>query len=554
MAVIGQLTVALGVKSSAFVSGLKKAERRLQAFANVAQQAARAAIAATAAIATPLVLAVKAASDMEEVVSKFDTVFGEFAQETRQWADQFGQAVGRSQQDLVSFLASMQDTFVPLGFARKEAAELSKQIAQLAIDLGSFNNVADAEVLRDLQSAIVGNNEAVRKYGIIITETSIKQELLNQGYVGNVQKATALEKVQARLTLITRATTDAQGDALKTAGSLANSVKALLASVSDLAVIVGQELLPVTAGLTTAMTKTVRGIVVFVKQNKRLIKGILVGTLAVGAFTAAVAALATVLFIITAHPIVALLTLLAAVIVVLAALIVNVTTATDAIDDLNGAMESMDEAQAAADFAQSLGDSLDGVAKSATKAQNGIESLRAAAATASFGPDLRAEAAALKKGIAQIDVVRRRAFAALRPLRKELSRSQLFGFSRKETIDRKLLRRDERALTAFVDNLAIKMRDLEDNLAVLKLVGVDVDAPPDVAGPPGADSRLPGALIKGTVGEFSARVSRRQGAQDRSALTTARESTITNQKLDQLMQIERDQFNRDPVVVIPGGG
>ena len=61
------------------------------------------------------------------------------AEEVKAWGDNFGRAVGMSSQATANFLASAQDLFVPLGFARDEAAELSKTVTRLAADL-SVNN------------------------------------------------------------------------------------------------------------------------------------------------------------------------------------------------------------------------------------------------------------------------------------------------------------------------------------------------------------------------------------------------------------------------------
>ena len=70
--------------------------------------------------------------------------------------------------------SSVQDTFVPLGFARGEAAKLSVQLTKLAVDTASFNNAQDIPTMMAFQSALVGNHEAVRRFGIVITETELK--------------------------------------------------------------------------------------------------------------------------------------------------------------------------------------------------------------------------------------------------------------------------------------------------------------------------------------------------------------------------------------------
>ena len=93
---------------------------------------------------------VRTASAAEETQAKFDTVFKELAGSANHWAEDFGDSVGRATQDVQSWMAGLQDTFVPLGIARDEAAELSKSLVTLAVDVASFNNTADADVITGL--------------------------------------------------------------------------------------------------------------------------------------------------------------------------------------------------------------------------------------------------------------------------------------------------------------------------------------------------------------------------------------------------------------------
>ena len=166
-------------------------------------------------------------SQIEEMQGKSSVVFGEFADSARKDLAEFGNEIGRSRFELEGMAASIQDTFVPLGFARGEAAKLSVQLTKLAVDAGSFNNVNAAEVMRDFQSAIVGNHEAVRKYGIIITEATIQQELYRQGIKKSSLQASTLEKVEARRAIIASGTADAHGDAARTAHTYANQMERL---------------------------------------------------------------------------------------------------------------------------------------------------------------------------------------------------------------------------------------------------------------------------------------------------------------------------------------
>lgn len=202
-------------------------------------------LAGGAAATAFTVKAVQAGSDAEEMVAKFDAVFGENAELFTEAFDKMGNELGRNKFELMEWAATLQDTFVPMGFARHNAADLSKNMVQLAVDVASFNNQLESDVVRDFQSAIVGNHETVRKYGIVITQTTLDQELMNMGIEDGISAATEQQKVQARLNLIMEGTKDAHGDAAKTAGSFANQMRGLQAQLSETFTTLGSKLLPV---------------------------------------------------------------------------------------------------------------------------------------------------------------------------------------------------------------------------------------------------------------------------------------------------------------------
>lgn len=204
------------------------------------------------------IIAKNAARDAAEIQSKFNTVFKNLKEEANVWAETFALSVGRAKQDVKAWLAELQDTFVPLGFAREKAKELSESLVQLAVDVASFNNKADADVIRDFTSAIVGNHETVRKYGILISEAALKQEALNLGYKKSYNSLTELEKVRLRYNIILNSTKDAQGDAIRTADSLANKEKRLEARLKDLSETLGKQLIPVFLEATNKAIEFIR--------------------------------------------------------------------------------------------------------------------------------------------------------------------------------------------------------------------------------------------------------------------------------------------------------
>lgn len=222
-----------------------------------------------AAAAAPLALAVKNAADLEEVMNKFNVVFGDNAEAMKRWGDDFAAEIGRSKRQIAEFLAGGQDLFIPLGFDEAAATEMSQRITQLAVDLASFNNMADEDAMRDLQAALTGSGEVMKKYGVIVSEAAVKQQLLNEGI--DPARATDQQKVMARLTIIMKGTTAAQGDALRSLGSFTNQMKAARAAGEDLGAAVGTAILPVITPLVTDLAALARGTSDWVTKNRDLV-------------------------------------------------------------------------------------------------------------------------------------------------------------------------------------------------------------------------------------------------------------------------------------------
>ena len=195
---------------------------------------------------------ITAASDAEEAGAKFRQVFGDLSEGVRENLEVMAKTNRRSVYDLVDFASTLQDTFVPLGFAREQAADFSQTIVQLGVDIAAFSNKADADVINNLTSAIVGNHEAVRSYGIVLTETVLKQELARMGAQNLTGAALEMAKAQARVNVIMRASADAQGAAVREADSYSNTLKAWDAAVQDLKVALGTGLLPAMTSITEA--------------------------------------------------------------------------------------------------------------------------------------------------------------------------------------------------------------------------------------------------------------------------------------------------------------
>jgi len=189
--------------------------------------------------------AIAAASDLEETQSKFDTVFRGSTKLAEEWAQTLQSSFQLSERAAKEYLASIQDLLVPLGVARGAAASLSKEVVKLAVDIGSFSNKNTADVFRDIQSAMVGSFETMKKYGVALSQAAIEQKALAEGFIQTKKELTPTIRAITAFKLIVEGSSDAIGDAVKTRNSYANTLKDFKARWEDLTATIGKGFLPV---------------------------------------------------------------------------------------------------------------------------------------------------------------------------------------------------------------------------------------------------------------------------------------------------------------------
>jgi hypothetical protein len=184
------------------------------------------------------------AGDARETVNKFNVVFGEVSDQTKDWADKYSNQIGRSKYATMDWLNSFQDVLVPMGLARDEAAALSKDMVTLAADLGSFNNVGTAEAARGMQSALVGNHEAVRMLGAQLNEENLNARAAAMGFKENFAQLDSLSKMQIRYQEIIAQSQDSIGDATRTAMEWNNQVQRFKGTIRDVSIAMGFNFIP----------------------------------------------------------------------------------------------------------------------------------------------------------------------------------------------------------------------------------------------------------------------------------------------------------------------
>lgn len=200
--------------------------------------------------------ATKYASDYEENLNKIDVAFGKNSKSVKDWANNAQKEFGLSKVQATDAASAFGALGKGIGLSEKDAAEMSTTLAGLSADLGSYFNVGTDESAKALEGIFTGESEALKRFGVVMLDTNLKQFAEDQGLVWD--QMSNGEKTMLRYQYVLSKTKDAQGDFSRTSDGTANSTKMFKAAVQDLAVGIGTNLIPIITPLIQKITGVVQ--------------------------------------------------------------------------------------------------------------------------------------------------------------------------------------------------------------------------------------------------------------------------------------------------------
>lgn len=251
MAGPGNILIRVGAEAGQAISELGRVNNvmgqsmtRSEKMGAALRKAAIPATIALTAIAVGSKKAIDAASNLNEVVNKSEVVFGKSGKTVVEWSKGLAASFGLSSREALEAASQFGNMLVPMGYTRKEAAKMSTQMVELAGDMASFNNASPEETLAAIQSGIAGQSEPLRKYGVFLDQTRIKNQALAMGLYSGKGALDAQAKAAATMQIILKDTADTQGDFARTSDSAANQARIQAAETENLSAALGQGLLP----------------------------------------------------------------------------------------------------------------------------------------------------------------------------------------------------------------------------------------------------------------------------------------------------------------------
>lgn len=235
---LARLMVRVGVASSSFVRDMKSLERSVRQFGDTVGSVGR---GMTAGVSLPLAAvggtALKMAMEVGEAENLFAVSFGEMADAARTWSEGLRTQLGANAQEVRKSAATYYVMLSSMGLAKDKAYELATGLVQLGLDMSSFYNMAPEAAFEKLRAGIMGEAEPLKQLGILVDATSVKQLTLQDDLEGTAG-------VLARYQAIVQQTSVAQGDLARTIDSPMNQLRRLQNQFSEIAVRLGESLIP----------------------------------------------------------------------------------------------------------------------------------------------------------------------------------------------------------------------------------------------------------------------------------------------------------------------
>ena len=188
--------------------------------------------------------AIESASKMDELANVTRQVFEGSTKEIEQWAKTIDKEVGRSIYQMQNFASVYGSMFKGAGFDTSFFKKISKDLATFTADFSSFFNVTDDEAFTAIKGALTGETEALKRYGLILNDTTMAEYALSQGIKEKWQNLDTATKMQLRYNKLMEMTTYIQGDASRTIDGYANSLKKAEGLIDNIATSIGHKLLP----------------------------------------------------------------------------------------------------------------------------------------------------------------------------------------------------------------------------------------------------------------------------------------------------------------------
>lgn len=249
-----ELQIILKVNNEQLISGLKDSVNHINKMQNSVSGSMTKIKSSFKSLATFVVGlgigkilkdSITAGMDSVEADNRFQILFQGYAGEMRQWSNELEKSLGINGYAARSAASDFYELATAQGVSTDVAKEMSKSMTQAAYDIASFKDKDPSQVLKAMQSAFVGNTEALRSMGYVVTADMVKQKAYQSGIAATGTQLTQTQKAMATYQLIMEQMGQAHGDLARTINSPSNQLRILREQLTNLRIELGRAFLPI---------------------------------------------------------------------------------------------------------------------------------------------------------------------------------------------------------------------------------------------------------------------------------------------------------------------
>lgn len=183
--------------------------------------------------------AIDISSSLTEVENVVRQTFGKYESLINNFAKTSIEKFGMSELSAKQFASRFQAMGTALDIPQGKMADMSIRLTELAGDMASFYDVSQEDIAKSLQSVFSGTTAPMRRYGIDLTQATLKEWALKQGLDANISSMTQAQKAMLRYQYVLAHTTNITGDFARTADTWHNQITMLKENFKALGAVVG---------------------------------------------------------------------------------------------------------------------------------------------------------------------------------------------------------------------------------------------------------------------------------------------------------------------------
>lgn len=207
--------------------------------------------------------AIDISSDLTEVQNVVVNTFGQYTDLVEKFSKSAIKAYGISELTAKETASRFQAMGIAMGAPIKKMSDMSVSLTELSADLASFYNVEQADAARSLWSVFTGETEPMRKFGIDLTQNTLKEYAMKNGLDANISSMTQLQKTMLRYQYVMENTANVQGDFARTSQNWANQIRILKEQVKALGGVLGNAFINMLKPLVQALNKAMSAVITF---------------------------------------------------------------------------------------------------------------------------------------------------------------------------------------------------------------------------------------------------------------------------------------------------